>query len=57
MIVLLTKTKLESVYRNEFDVKVKERLLLVLKVKNDGMVPARAAKELRTTKPLVYWAY
>jgi transposase len=50
MIVLLTKTKLESVYRNEFDVKVKERLLLVLKVKNDGMVPARAAKELHRSR-------
>jgi transposase len=50
MIVLLTKTKLESVYRNESDVKVKERLLLVLKVKNDGMVPARAAKELHRSR-------
>jgi putative transposase len=46
MTVLLTKTKLESVYRNESDIKVKERLLLVLKVKNDGMVPACAAREL-----------
>ena len=50
MIVLLTKTKLESVYRNESDIKVKERLLLVLKVKNDGMVPARAAKELHRSR-------
>jgi transposase len=25
---------------------LKERLLLILKVKNDGMIPARAAKEL-----------
>lgn len=50
MTVLLTKTKLESVYRNESDVKVKERLLLVLKVKNDGMVPARAAKELHRSR-------
>jgi transposase len=50
MIVLLTQTKLESVYRNESDVKVKERLLLVLKVKNDGMVPARAAKELHRSR-------
>jgi transposase len=50
MTVLLTKTKLESVYRNESDIKVKERLLLVLKVKNDGMVPARAAKELHRSR-------
>jgi transposase len=50
MTVLLTKTKLESVYRNESDIKVKERLLLVLKVKSDGMVPARAAKELHRSR-------
>src|SRR5579863_992210 len=50
MTVPLTKSKLESVYRNEVDVKVKERLLLVLKVKNDGMIPARAAKELHRSR-------
>jgi hypothetical protein len=50
MTVPLTKSKLESVYRNEADVKVKERLLLVLKVKNDGMIPARAAKELHRSR-------
>ena len=50
MTVPLTKSKLESVYRNETDVKVKERLLLILKVKNDGMIPARAAKELHRSR-------
>lgn len=50
MTVPLTKSKLESIYRNEADVKVKERLLLVLKVKNDGMIPARAAKELHRSR-------
>jgi transposase len=44
------RTKLESVYRNETDVKVKERLLLILKVKNDGMIPARAAKDLHRSR-------
>ena len=44
-----TKT-LVSLYRNETDVKVKERLLLVLKVKNDAMIPARAAKELHRSR-------
>ena len=44
-----TKT-LVGLYRNESDVKVKERLLLVLKVKNDGMIPARAAKELHRSR-------
>jgi len=50
MTVPLTKSKLESVYRNEADVKAKERLLLILKVKNDGMIPARAAKELHRSR-------
>jgi putative transposase len=53
MTVPLTKSKLESVYRNETDVKVKERLLLILKVKNDGMIPARAAKELHRSRTWV----
>jgi putative transposase len=44
------KAKLESVYRNETDVKVKERLLLVLKANNDGMIPARAAKQLHRSR-------
>ena len=44
------KAKLESVYRNETDVKVKERLLLVLKAKNDGMIAARAAKQLHRSR-------
>lgn len=50
MTVPLTKSRLESVYRNETDVKVKERLLLILKVKNDGMIPARAARELHRSR-------
>jgi putative transposase len=41
---------LVSLYGNESDVKVKERLLLVLKVMNDEMVPARAAKELHRSR-------
>lgn len=43
------KAKLESAYRNESD-KVKERLLLMLKVKNDGIIPARAAMELHGSR-------
>jgi hypothetical protein len=34
-----------QIYRKESDPKVKERLLLVLKVKGDDMVPARVAKD------------
>ncbi|MGI8831845.1 MAG: helix-turn-helix domain-containing protein [Nitrososphaeraceae archaeon] len=41
---------LEKIYKNESDVKVKERLLLILKVKGDEMVPARAAKELHRSR-------
>jgi transposase len=47
------KTKLETLYRQKKDPKVKERLLLVLKVEGDGMVPAHAARELHRSKP---WA-
>jgi putative transposase len=41
---------LEKIYKNESDVKVKERLLLILKVKGDEMVPAHAAKELHRSR-------
>lgn len=41
---------LEKIYKNESDVKLKERLLLILKVKGDEMVPARAAKELHRSR-------
>lgn len=43
-------SKLENIHRNESDLKVKERLLLILKVKGEGMIPARAAKELRRSR-------
>ncbi|MGA8911332.1 MAG: helix-turn-helix domain-containing protein [Nitrososphaeraceae archaeon] len=40
------KSELSYLYRSESEPKVKERLLLVLKVKGNGVIPARAAKEL-----------
>lgn len=52
----MIRTKLEdlySLYRKETDPKVKERLLLVLRIKSDGEIPAHAAKELHRSKP---WA-
>ena len=52
----MIRTKLEDVYRlyrKETDPKVKERLLLVLRIKSDGEIPAHAAKELHRSKP---WA-
>ena len=39
-----------NLYKRESDPNVKERLLLVLKVEGDGMIPARVAKELRRSR-------
>lgn len=46
-------TKLETLYKQETDPKVKERLLLVLKVRGDGLLPAHAALQMHRSKP---WA-
>lgn len=40
------KSEMSHLYRKESDPRVKERLLLVLRVKGDSVIPARAAKEL-----------
>jgi transposase len=45
--------ELERAYRNEEDPDVKERMLLVLRVKGDGAKPSKASTELHRTKP---WA-
>jgi hypothetical protein len=42
----LTKTKLVNLYKKENDPKVKERLLLVIRVREDGQVPFRVVKEM-----------
>jgi transposase len=44
------RSKLVNLYKRESDPNVKERLLLVLKVEGDGMIPARVAKELRRSR-------
>ena len=47
---------MSQIYRKESDPKIKERLLLVLKVEGDGMIPARVAKELHRSRPwTLYW--
>lgn len=46
----LGKEELETLYRKESHADLKERLLLVLKVEGDGMIPARVAKELRRSR-------
>jgi len=40
----LTKTKLVNIYKKENDPKVKERLLLVIRVREDGQIPFRVVK-------------
>ncbi|MBV9179337.1 MAG: helix-turn-helix domain-containing protein, partial [Nitrososphaeraceae archaeon] len=40
------RKELTNLYKKESDPKVKERLLLVLKVRVDDMIPARVAREL-----------
>ena len=49
----LTKTKLVNLCKKENDPKVKERLLLVIIVREDGQVPFRVAKQLHRSNP---WA-
>jgi hypothetical protein len=37
---------LETLYRKESYTHLKERLLLILKVEGDGMIPSRTAEEI-----------
>ena len=46
----LSKEELETLYIKESDVGQKERLLLILKVEGEGMIPARVAKELHRSR-------
>ena len=49
----LTKSKLVNLYKKENDSKVKERLLLVIKVREDKQIPFRVVKEMHRSNP---WA-
>lgn len=49
----LTKSKLVNLYKKEKDPKVKERLLLVIRVKCDHQIPYRVVKEMNRSNP---WA-
>ena len=51
--MLTTKSKLVDLYKKETDSKVKERILLVIRVREDGHVPFRVVKELHRSNP---WA-
>ena len=47
---------MEALYRSEEDPKVKERLLLILRVEGDRIIPAHAAEEMHRSRPWAsYW--
>jgi putative transposase len=48
-----TKAKLVNLYKKENDLKVKERLLLVIRVREDGQIPFHVVKEMHRSNP---WA-
>ena len=50
---LTNKTRLVNLYKKENDPKVKERLLLVIKVREDKQVPFRVVREMHRSNP---WA-
>ena len=50
---LLTKTTLVNLYKKENDPKVKERLLLIIKVREDKQIPFHVVKEMHRSNP---WA-
>jgi putative transposase len=51
--VKYSKSQLIRLYK-ETNLKVKERLLLVIKIEIDDLIPAYAADELHRSRP---WAY
>ena len=53
LMIGLSKELLEQAYRSEDDPNVKERLLLVIRGRDDGVVSSCVAGELHRTKP---WA-
>ena len=51
-----SKNELIRLYKKETNLKVKERLLLVIKVKCDNVIPAYASDELHRSRPwALYW--
>ena len=48
-----TKAKLVNLYKKENDPKVKERLLLIIRLREDGQIPFRIVKEMHRSNP---WA-
>ena len=51
-----SKSELIRLYKKETNLKVKERMLLVIKVEHDSIIPAYAADELHRSRPwALYW--
>ena len=51
-----SKDELIRLYKKETNIKVKERMLLVIKVKYENVIPAYAADELHRSRPWgLYW--
>lgn len=51
-----SRNELEALYKSEEDPKVKERLLLILRVEGDRIIPAHAAGEMHRSRPWTsYW--
>jgi putative transposase len=54
--VKYSKNELIRLYKKEVNLKVKERMLLVIKVENENIIPAYAADELHRSRPwALYW--
>jgi transposase len=54
--LIVSRGRLVESYKSESNAKVKERLLLVIRVVDDGELPAHVAKELHRSKPWAsYW--
>jgi len=52
----LSRNRLTELYKRESNTKVKERLLLVIRVIVDGELPAHVVKEIHRSKPWgSYW--
>jgi putative transposase len=54
--VKYSKNELIRLYKKETNLKVKERMLLVIKLEHDDVIPAYAADELHRSRPwALYW--
>jgi putative transposase len=52
----LSRSRLAELYKRESNTKVKERLLLIMRVKGDEQLPAHVVKAIHRSKPWAsYW--